>query len=115
MQTLKQGNSIECSAHQKQPHRTKRRADWVSGCLKSRRRSSSADDCVPVGLLDRNGLLSDDVRLVDGCLNDLLLVGIQVLGKILVQRGLFLLQSCTLELAKREMPRHCEAYSKALP
>jgi hypothetical protein len=39
------------------------------------------------------GGLGDDVGLMNGALDDLLLFGIEVLGKVLVERRLFLLQS----------------------
>ena len=40
-------------------------------------------------------LLGDGVRLVDGCLDDLLLLRIEVLGQILVHLWLLLLQAYT--------------------
>lgn len=38
--------------------------------------------------------LGDDVGLVDGALDDLLFLGIEVLGEVLVEGRLFLLKSC---------------------
>ncbi len=74
----------------------------------------SAGDWVAVGLLYRNGLLGDDVRLVHRCLDDLLLVGIQVLGKIVIERRLFLLQSCTTSQQRERELFQSESYLKAL-
>lgn len=40
--------------------------------------------------------LRNDIGLVDSALNDLLLLGVEVLGEILIQSGLLLLQFCCL-------------------
>lgn len=59
----------------------------LSGCCNAIRLGASS--CGGGRL--RSGL-GDDVGLVNGALNDLLFFGVEVLGQVLVKRGLFLLE-----------------------
>lgn len=42
--------------------------------------------------------LRDDIGLVDSALDDLLLLGVEVLCEVLIQRGLLLLKLCSLSV-----------------